>query len=192
MKTALSGAHREASMTAIDKEIINIISTHDTINAIAWKDLLPETQCRTRRNFMVLVNKYKANGNHDKVKARWVYGAANTGNILDEEPSDTTPPTVNPGSTLIPLFMIAAYNMKVEVHDIPGAFHKSDMKTDAQPLFGFVGQEITTHPRRLHPELVEKNSPRGNLFFQIMSYIYGTNDLRHNVGIPDEHRIHST
>jgi hypothetical protein len=176
MKAALAGMYKVPSMTAIESEIHNIIDTHDSIRAISYKNLTEGERMRARRNFIFVVLKHKADGSFDKVKARWVYGAANSSAINDDEPRDTASPTVNPATTMAILFMIAAYDMEMETHDVPGAFLKSEMAPDAQPLFGYVGPDITEHIRRLHPELADKISPRGNLFFQLQRFIYGTEE----------------
>ena len=84
LKAALAGPHRKPSETAILKELHNILEVHDSIEAIAWHDLTQERRGKARRNFMFIVHKYLADGAFDKVKARWVYGAANSGTILDE------------------------------------------------------------------------------------------------------------
>jgi hypothetical protein len=176
LKAAMAGPYRDLSLAAVDKEIMNIIDTHDSITPIPWEHLKPEERGRARRNFIFLVHKYKADGTFDKVKARWVYGAANSGTIMDEEPRDTASPTVNPVTTLALLFMIAAYDMEMEVHDVPGAFLKSEMKADAQPLYGFVGPDVTVHIKRLYPLFASSITPLGNLFFRLKRYIYGTNE----------------
>ena len=176
LRAALAGPYRAPSEVAILKELKNILEVHDSIEAIAWQDLTSEQRGRARRNFMFIVLKYLADGSFDKVKARWVYGAANAGTILDEEPRDTNAPTVNPITTLVLLFMIAAHDMEMEVHDVPGAFLKSEMAPDAQPLYGFVGPELTGFIREHYPALASKISPKGSLFFRLKRYIYGTNE----------------
>ena len=176
LRAALAGPYRAPSEVAILKELKNILEVHDSIEAIAWQDLTSEQRGRARRKFMFIVLKYLADGSFDKVKARWVYGAANAGTILDEEPRDTNAPTVNPITTLVLLFMIAAHDMEMEVHDVPGAFLKSEMAPDAQPLYGFVGPELTGFIREHYPALASKISPKGSLFFRLKRYIYGTNE----------------
>jgi hypothetical protein len=176
LRAALVGPYKAPSIVAIDKEIQNIITTHDSIRAIAWKDVTENIRLRARRNFMFIVYKHKADGSFDKVKARWVYGAANSGNLIDDEVRDTASPTINPVTTMILLFMVAAYDMEMEVHDVPGAFLKSEMAEDVQPLYGYVGPDVTEHIKRTHTDMAEKISPRGNLFFRLNKYIYGTNE----------------
>ena len=55
----------------------------------------------------------------------------------------------------------------MEVHDVPGAFLKSEIKEDSQPLYGF---------KRMYPKLAHKISPQGSLYFKLKRWIYGTTE----------------
>ena len=94
-------------------------------------------------HFIFLVHKYLADGSFNKVKARLVYGATNSGTLIDDEPRDTASPTVNPITTLVILFLIASHDMRMEVRG------RLDMAEDAQRLHGFVGSDVTEHISRL-------------------------------------------
>jgi len=50
------------------------------------------------------------------------------------------------------------------------------MSNDAQPLYGFVGPDVTEHIGRMYPPMKIHFSPHGNLFFRLKRYIYGTNE----------------
>jgi len=176
MKRALEGEYRELAEEAIRKEIKNIVEDHKSIKAIPWEGLSKDQRGRARRNFLFLVEKFTAAGAFDKMKARWVYGAANSGVIMDEELRDTRSPTANPITIMVLLAMAAILDHEIEVHDVPGAFLKATMPEDAPPLYGFVGPELTVYLREMYPHLASAISPKGTLYFRLRRYIYGTNE----------------
>jgi len=96
--------------------------------------------------------------------------------LVDDEPLETASPTVNPITTMVLLFIIAAYDMEMEVHDVPAAFWRSEISNDAQPLYGFVGPDVTEHIGRMHPPMKIHFTPHDNLFFRLKRYMYGTNE----------------
>jgi hypothetical protein len=170
MKAAPTGPYMDASLETIDKEMKNIIEIHDSISAIALEHLTSEQSRRARRKFLFLVNKHKADESFNKVEKQWINGTANSRKFYDDEPRDIASSMVKSVTTLVNLFMVAAYDMEMEVHDVPGSFLKIK-RTKVQPPFGFVGPEL----QRLFPEFKIMISPQRNLYFWLKKYNYGTN-----------------
>jgi hypothetical protein len=121
---------------------------------------------------MFLKDKYKADGSFDKTKSRFVVN----GNKQDlESVGSTNSPTVNPITVLTLLNVAASKDYYIAAYDIKSAFQKT-RTVQAQKdrrIFIKMSGDVASLWLELHPEHEEFLSTKGNIYFELQSFLNG-------------------
>ena len=120
---------------------------------------------------MFIKEKFLANGDFDKIKARLVAGGdwVNPGTV-----GETSSPTVNSMSVMMILNIASVMKYEVSTHDVTGAFLVPELIVGERPMYLWLDKELSDLFVTLVPALksfVEEAT--GALYFRIMRYLYG-------------------
>jgi hypothetical protein len=120
----------------------------DVFEAVHYNDLSPELRGKAIRSHTFFKEKWKTDGDLEKLKARLVAG----GNLTDPEDFDTvTSPTARTETSML-LHAIAAYQeLEITAMDIPGAYLNTKLPEE-QRLPMLLGPEETAAVVELKPE----------------------------------------
>jgi hypothetical protein len=119
--------------------------------------------------------KTKADGSFDKIKARIVANG-------DEQDVDTIgetyAPTVNIISVFLLISLVVTLGLHLTSHDIKAAFLLTPVKEDVR-LFVVIRGDLANLWLDVHPEYAEFVTPRGEIVFRLLQYIYGLAESPH-------------
>jgi hypothetical protein len=119
---------------------------------------------------MFLVQKYFANGDLDKMKARLV----SHGNQQDKEHfPDRSSPTVAIHSVMMVLALFAGRMQGISVCkiDVKGAFVQTPMK--GEPIYLKIGRDIVKHILEVCPEYASYAAENGTMYVKMLKAMYG-------------------
>jgi hypothetical protein len=176
VKRALSDpARHKAAKRAILDEIDNMM-VGKVMHPMHLRDIPPEYREDILNAFMFLKDKFLANGDFDKTKARLV------GNGSEQNPTtvgDTAAPTVNPISVMVQLNIAASQpDTVLSAYDIKSAFLITPM-TSAQRVFIRIAADVAAIWAEAYPEVKPYITKNGTIYFELDHYLYGLQDAPH-------------
>ena len=160
----------KASKLAIDDEVINVVGTWKCCRFLHYVDIPYEHRDFIAHNFLFLKDKFDSSGKFDKVKGRWVYGKTNYPDV------DSRSETVRQVTVNTILSEVASSDLLLSSFDVASAFLTPEKHPDSAKLFGTIGPELAAAVVRLFPEYKEFLSAKGSLYFELMRYLYGTEE----------------
>ena len=171
LNAALKMKDRQSDiLRSIHDEIHNLMK-NKVVKPVHPRDITREIHKNTLPSHMFLKFKYKANGEYDKTKARFVAG----GNHQDREAiGDTYAPTVNPISVKTHLQVTVSEGLLMAAYDIKGAFLIPDIDRDEEVIYVRVNRTLTRMWAELYPELEDFVDEDGCITFELIKYLYGT------------------
>ena len=155
---------------------------NNVFDPINYNDIPKEYKGKVNLVHMFLKDKFKANGEFDKKKARMVLN----GNLQKpEEVGETEAPTVNPITVKIQLALTALNGSKnlLSAYDIAGAFLIAKVKED-KLIYALIPKEIANILVELHPAWKQYQDASGVIYVKLKSYLYGMQEA------PHEFRVH--
>jgi hypothetical protein len=142
----------------IKKGVFSPVSP-DSLSADEKRNVIP--------SFIFLKQKYKPNGDIDKVKARLV----GVGNHQDKTIfQDTSSPTANINHIFIETTLAAAKGDKIATLDIGAAYLNADM-TDS--VYMMLDKKLADQFVRMYPEHRQYLTPNGKLIVKLEKALYG-------------------
>jgi len=158
-----------ATLNAIDLEIENM-ENGNVMPPIHFKDIPTEKRSQIIDLFMFLKDKFKANGDFDKTKARLV-AQGNTQDI--ETVGDTNSPTVNPITVMTMLNYIATNpSYIVSAHDIKHAFLLPSVQS-GKDIYIRIRKDVVDRWLVKYPYRKQYVNKSGNMFCKLDHYLYG-------------------
>jgi hypothetical protein len=158
----------ESARNAIKAEVNQLFRELKALKPVKAEEILSGACVLTCHLF--LVQKYFANGDLDKMKARLV----SHGNQQDRELfPDRSSPTVAIHSVMMVLALFAGRLQDISVCkiDIKGAFVQTPMK--GEPIFLKIGKDIVKHILEAFPEYADFVTKNGTMYVKMMKAMYG-------------------
>jgi len=158
-----------ATLAAIDLEIENM-EKGNVMPPIHFEKIPSEHRHRIIDLFMFLKDKFKANGDYDKTKARLV-AQGNTQDI--ETVGDTNSPTVNPITVMTMLNYLASNsNYFLSAHDIKHAFLLPSVQK-GKDIYIRIRKDVVDRWLIKYPYRKAYVNKSGNMFCKLDHYLYG-------------------
>ena len=161
---------REKCMDAISKELMMLWNVK-TFQPVHKRTISPENRSRVYPCHMFIKEKFLANGDFDKIKARLVAGGdwVEPGTV-----EETSSPTVNSMSVMMILNIAAVMKYEVSTHDVTGAFLVPELIVGERPMYLWLDKDLSDLFVKLVPPLVSfVETSTGALYFRIRRYLYG-------------------
>ena len=161
---------RDKCSEAISKELMMLWNVK-TFQPVHKRTIATPNLTRVYPCHMFLKEKFLANGDFDKVKARLVAGGdwVEPGTV-----GETSSPTVNTMSVMMILNIAAVMKYEVSTHDVTGAFLVPELIVGERPMYLWLDRELSTLFVALVPALKNfVDEPTGAIHFRIMRYLYG-------------------
>jgi hypothetical protein len=158
----------ESAKNAIRAEVTQLLKDLKALELVKAEAIVAGACVLTCHMF--LVQKYFANGNLDKMKARLV----SHGNQQDREHfPDRSSPTVAIHSIIMVLALFAGRMQGVSVCkiDVKGAFIQTPMK--GEPIYLRVGRDIVKHILEACPEYADFMAENGTMYVKMLKAMYG-------------------
>ena len=141
------------------------------LEPILWSKVPIRLRNRIIPSHMFLKEKYKANGEFDKMKARLVAGGDRVDTNLVGE---TRAPTVNPITVMIMLQIAALKSYTIMSADIKGAYLIPDVgDKDEDIQFVWIDPTITQYLVALAPSVKAHIDEKGRILMRLRKYLYG-------------------
>ena len=151
---------------AINAELNNMLKK-GVFSPVHQNDLSSEAKRNIIPSFIFLKQKYKPNGELDKVKARLVAG----GNHQDKSLfPDTSSPTADINHIFIEVALAAARRYFVVSADIGAAFLNADMN---EPVHMYLDKRTTALLTTMYPEFVPFVNKSGKVLVKLDKALYG-------------------
>ena len=165
-KQAIKKLGAEVALPAMRKELKQMIDKA-VWKPVRWDSLSPMQLRKVIPSSMFLKEKFFANGDFEKVKARFVAGGHKQ-NRDDYE--DLSSPTARLSSVFAVIAIAAAEARHVEVGDIPGAYLNADMKEEVHLLLDRVTSEQMCELDESYREFM---NDRGCVAVRLLKALYG-------------------
>jgi hypothetical protein len=161
---------REKCVAAISAELMMLWNVK-TFQPVHKRTIASANLSRVYPCHMFIKEKFLANGDFDKIKARLVAGGdwVEPGTV-----GETSSPTVNSMSVMMILNIAAVMKYEVSTHDVTGAFLVPELIVGERPMYLWLDKELSDVFVKLVPALspfVQQET--GALYFRIMRYLYG-------------------
>jgi hypothetical protein len=157
----------KAKLEALQKEILQIFEELQAITPVLKAEVPKDAEIL--RCFIFLVEKFLANGQFDKIKARLV---ANGAQQKREMYPNKSSPTANIHS-IFACLTLAAYigNYKVAKIDVKGAYIQTEIT--GSPIYMKLDKKLTTMALEILPSLKNYVTSEGTLYTKLMKALYG-------------------
>ena len=141
----------------------------DVFTPAKWEDMSADQRKGTIRSMIFLKEKFKADGEFDKLKARLVAGGHQQ--IRDfYNPDDTSSPTVRTASVFIIAAIAAFQRRHVVTVDIAGAYLNADMKGS---VWMILDPLMSTYMCELRPDYGKYVRKDGTMAVRLKKALYG-------------------
>jgi hypothetical protein len=163
----LEDVKERAKLDAIQKEILQIFEELKAVEPV-MKPNIPK-DAEILRFFVFLVEKFLANGEFDKIKARLVANGAQQKRELYPNKSSPTASI----HAIFTCFTLVAYigNYLVAKIDVKGAYIQTEIT--GSPIYMKLDKKLTSAVISILPNLQPYVTPEGNLYTKLLKALYG-------------------
>jgi hypothetical protein len=163
----LENTRERAKLEAIQKEILQIFEELKAVEPVMRPDIPKDAEIL--RCFVFLVEKFLANGEFDKIKARLVANGAQQKRELYPNKSSPTASI----HAIFTCFALVAYIGKYSVAkiDVKGAYIQTEIT--GSPIYMKLDKKLTSAVISLLPNLQPYVTPEGNLYTKLLKALYG-------------------
>jgi hypothetical protein len=160
--------HEKVAEDSAEKELGTMIEK-DIFRPTTRQALTPEQRQKVIISFTFFKEKWKVNGQLEKLKARLVAG----GHLVDkDELGDISSPTVKLESVLLLFDLAAFYGLDISCMDVPTAYLNTRLKpSDQIPMK--LGKEETAVLIKMKPEWREYVAADGTMLVLLVGGLYG-------------------
>jgi hypothetical protein len=157
----------QAKFEAIQKEVLQLFQELEALMPV-MKSNIPE-DAEVLRCFIFLVEKFLANGEFDKIKARLVANGAQQNRELYPNKSSPTASM----HAIFTCFAIVAYkgNYDVAKIDVKGAYIQTEIT--GSPIYMKMDKRLTSIILSILPSLQAYVTPEGTLYTKLLKALYG-------------------
>jgi hypothetical protein len=157
----------QAKFEAIQKEIIQVFEEFKALSPVMKADV-PE-DAEVLRCFIFLVEKFLANGEFDKIKARLVANGAQQKRELHPNKSS---PTASIHAIFTCLALVAYMgNYKVAKVNVKGAYIQTEIT--GSPMYMKMDKKLSAMALSILPSLQKYVTPEGKLYTKLLKALYG-------------------
>ena len=163
----LEDVKERAKLEAIQREILQIFEELKAVERVMKPDIPKDAEIL--RCFVFLVEKFLANGEFDKIKARLVANGAQQKRELYPNKSSPTASI----HAIFTSFVLVAYIGKYLVAkiDIKGAYIQTEIT--GSPIYMKLDKRLTSAVISILPNLQPYVTPEGNLYTKLLKALYG-------------------
>lgn len=159
-----------AAVQALGKEALQLIDMQ-AIFPVHKQDLKPNPERSIIPSIMFLKEKFKPDGEFDKLKARMA-GGGHVMNPVTMELTAVSSPTVDPTSVFTLAAIAAHQGLGASVTDIKGAYLNADLP-DSVDVIMIVDAITTAVLVELRPEFAKYVRPNGTMLTRVKKALYG-------------------
>lgn len=167
------GAEADAGEEATEKELRQLFQEAEAIIPIDASKLTREQRKTAMRGQLILKKKYKASGEFDKTKARFVAnGSTQPGHLYEGQ---TSAPTAALSSQFAIISIAAGEKRKVRIYDIKGAYLQADMPDhpNGHPHYVILDRLVASRFVKIYPKFQNLVGEDGTLWMKIKKALYG-------------------
>lgn len=167
------GAEAAAGEEATEKELRQLYQEAEAIIPIDASTLTREQRKTAMRGQLILKKKYKASGEFDKTKARFVAnGSMQPGHLYEGQ---TSAPTAALSSQFAIISIAAGEKRKVRIYDIKGAYLQADMPDhpNGHPHYVILDRLVASRFVKIYPKFQNLVGEDGTLWMKIKKALYG-------------------